>query len=147
MGLDKSSPQEFARPWGASTHRVRSGTLENPPGEFHVSISGFFLPTEGCPRRAAPGGLPPARYPLKIKKNGPLENQVSFFRFVLSPEGGPPARNPFEIREIGPLEKGVSFFQIVCPRREDPWLAILLNPDSKKENPDSTKANPDSTGP
>ena len=86
VGLDRSSPQEFARPWGASTPRVRSGTLENPPGEFQVSFFNFFLPPEGCPRLVillksgkcaswtkrchfsdlfAPGGLPPARNPFK----------------------------------------------------------------------------------
>ena len=54
VGVDKSSPQEFARPWGVSTHRVRSGTLENPPGEFQVSFFRFVLPPEGCPRLVIP---------------------------------------------------------------------------------------------
>ena len=76
------------------------------------------------------------------------------FQIFLPPEGGPLARNPFKIQEIGPLEKGGPFFKFVCPRREDPRLAIHSNPDSKKVNPefkkvnpDSKKANPDSTGP
>ena len=81
----------------------------------------------------APGGLPPARNPLKIRKIGSLEKQMSFFQIFLSPEGGPPARNPLKIRKIGPLEKQVSFFRFFCPRREDPRLVIHLKSGSGGE--------------
>ena len=114
MGLDKSSPQEFTRPWGASTHRVRSGTLENPPGEFQVSFFRFFC----CPRREDPR--------LVILLNWTTGKTGIVFQNCSSPEGGPPARNPLKIRKIGPLEKQVSFFGIFCPRRAAPRLVIHL---------------------
>ena len=51
--------------------------------------------------------------------------------------------NPLKIQQkIMIPGKRVSFFKKI--RQGVPWLAILVNPDSKKVNPDSKKVNPDS---
>ena len=58
----------------------------------------------------APGGLPPARNPLKIQKIGTLEKEGVVFQKCLPPEGCPPARNPLnpDSRKVNPDSKNVN---------------------------------------
>ena len=62
----ESSPQEFARPWEAPNHRVRSVTLENPPGAWG----------EGGARGGVGNSLDPDLVGKSSFRNGKLKNEA-----------------------------------------------------------------------
>ena len=64
------------------------------------------------------------------KTNRKLFEKIKLFKHIL-----------LKSRKIMIPGKRVSLKKI---RQGVPWLAILVNPDSKKVNPDSKKVNPDS---